>query len=34
MAEDQDLLIGVDEILDLLIEVRLVALRCDYGPGS
>ena len=34
VAEDQDLLVGVDEILDLVEQVRLVALGGDYGCSS
>ena len=34
VAEDQDLLVGLDEIPDVVIKVRFVPLRGGYGWGS
>jgi hypothetical protein len=34
VAEDQDLLVRVDEVFDLVVKVRPVAFRGGYGFGS
>src|SRR5438094_1794326 len=34
VAEDQDLLVGLDQVPDVVIQVRLVPLRGGYGLGS
>ena len=34
VTEDQDLLVGVDQVLDLVVEMRLVALCGDYCDCS
>ena len=34
VAEDQDLLVGLDQVPYVVVQVRFVPLRCGYGLGS